>query len=200
MDSPGSSGIVELTTDTVTRVDYDAQAPPLWLPDGSAILLTGRRLRPAPTAPAFDGARGAARPDRATSTVGVLRRPGNAVAGDRLRRLARRVAAVAADGRIAYLRADGSLRITDDAAEPGRVPAALGGERIGAAAFAPGEDAMVVVVLGSRSGGGEDRARRAGRKRAGRAGQRRLAPALAPLTDPAGRSVLESARLRWRGT
>ncbi len=58
-------------------------------------------------------------------------------------------AAVAGDGRIAYLRADGSLRITDDAGEPGRVPAALGGERIGAAAFAPGEDAMVVVVLDS---------------------------------------------------
>ena len=147
VDATGVVGIVELITDTVTRVDYEAQAPPLWLSDGSAVLLTGRRVdagsEAAPlTAPVepLEQRRGA--------TVGVLRRPGNAVQatgfGDGVT-----AAAVAGDGRIAYLRDDGSLRITDDAGEPGRVPAVLGGERIGAVAFAPGEDAMVVVVLGS---------------------------------------------------
>ena len=45
VDATGVVGIVELTTDTVTRVDYDAQAPPLWLADGSAVLLTGRPCR-----------------------------------------------------------------------------------------------------------------------------------------------------------
>jgi hypothetical protein len=57
--------------------------------------------------------------------------------------------AAAGDGRIAYLRADGSLNISDDPDEPGSVPVALRGEPIGAVAFAPGEDAMVVVVRGA---------------------------------------------------
>ena len=148
VDATGVVGIVELTTDTVTRVDYDAQAPPLWLPDGSAVLLTGNPVdeasEPSPlTAPVEP-----LEPGRGGATVGVLRRPGNAVQetgfGDGVI-----AEAVSGDGRIAYLRADGSLLITDDDAEPGRVPAALAGERIGSAAFAPGEDAMVVVVLDS---------------------------------------------------
>ena len=147
VDATGVVGVVELTTDTVTRVDYEAQAPPLWLSDGSAVLLTGQAAdagsETAPLAAPVE-------PLEPTggATVGVLRRSGNAVQetgfGDGVT-----AAAVAGDGRIAYLRDDGSLRITDDAGEPGRVPAVLGGERIGAVAFAPGEDAMVVVVLGS---------------------------------------------------
>ena len=42
VDPTGFVGIVELATGSVTRVRYEAQAPPAWRPDGSAILLTGR--------------------------------------------------------------------------------------------------------------------------------------------------------------
>ena len=149
VDASGSVGIVELASDTVIRVGYDAQAPPLWLPDGSAVLLTGRTGGPgaqvprlaAPVAPLEPGS---------DATVGVLDRSGGAVEETGFGDIAT-AAAVASDGRIAYMRGDGSLRITDDPGEAGRVPALLSGERIGAAAFAPGEDALVVVVLGSEA-------------------------------------------------
>jgi hypothetical protein len=140
-------GIVELATDTVTRVSYDADAPPLWLPDGSAILITGRStdqtadVRPltTPVSPLMPG-RGA--------TVGLLERSGTEVEESGFGAGATAVA-VAGDGRIAYLRGDGSLNISDGSDEPGSVPVVLRGEPIGAVAFAPGEDAMVVVVLGA---------------------------------------------------
>ena len=147
VDPTGSVGIVELDTDAVIRVRYEAHAPPLWLPDGSAILLTGRAVQGAGEASDLTAPVGPLEPASGT-TVGVLERSGRAVQNTTFGEGAT-AAAVAADGRIAYLHQDGSLRVTDDPTQPGRVPARLRGERIGGVAFAPGEDAMVVVVLPS---------------------------------------------------
>ncbi|MEO7294887.1 MAG: hypothetical protein ABIZ57_01990, partial [Candidatus Limnocylindria bacterium] len=149
VDPSGSVGILDLVTDTLAMVEFDAQAPPIWLPDGSGVLLTGRaaqdsaEVRPvdAPVPPLEPS------PD---ATVGVLDRSGLRIEESGFGARAA-VAAVAADGRIAYLRGDGSVRLTDDPRESGDVPSSLSGERVGAVAFAPGEDAMVVVIILSES-------------------------------------------------
>lgn len=147
VDPAGFVGIVELTSGTVRMVEYDAQAPPLWLPDGSAVLVTGRPVEQTLDVAPLATPVGPLEPDRG-ATVGLLGRSGIGVEETGFG-TDTTAAAVAADGRIAYLRADGSLRITDDVGEPGRVPTVLSGERIGAAAFAPGEDALVAVILGT---------------------------------------------------
>jgi Tol biopolymer transport system component len=144
-DPTGSVGIVELSTGTVTRVGYDAEAPALWLPDGSAILVTGRAAGQTSDVPPLRTPVGPLTPRRG-ATVGLLRPSGTEVEETGFGAGAT-AAAIAADGRIAYLRADGSLHISDDPGEPGPVPDLLRGEPIGAVAFAPGEDAMAVVVL-----------------------------------------------------
>ena len=146
-DPSGWVGIRDLTSDAVVRAEYAADAPPLWLPDGSAILLSGGAVESetevsplvAPVGPLEPGEDG---------TVGILERSGTAVEETGFG-VGAAVAAIAGDGRIAFLRGDRSLRVTDDPGEPGVVPPPLRGERIGGAAFAPGEDALVVVVLGS---------------------------------------------------
>jgi hypothetical protein len=149
VDPTGSIGIVELATDTVTRVGYGAEAPPLWLPDGSAVLVTGRAAEQPSDVPPLTTPVGPLMPRRG-ATVGLLRPSGTEVEETGFGAGAT-AAAVAGDGRIAYLRADGSLRISDDPGEPGTVPDLLRGEPIGGVAFAPGEDAMVVVVLGTEA-------------------------------------------------
>ena len=147
VDASGSVGVLDLADDTVDRVRYAAQAPPVWLPDGSVILLSGRTSSlsgevaelEAPVQPLVPGSE---------ATISVLDRSSADLDASGLGEGVS-VAAVAADGRIAYLSTDGSVRVTDDASERGRAPSSLSGERIGAVAFAPGEDAMVVVVLRS---------------------------------------------------
>ena len=57
-----------------------------------------------------------------------------------------RVAAIAADGRIAYLRGGGSLRVADGPADAGDPVPSLGDEHAGAVTFAPGEEAIAVVI------------------------------------------------------
>ena len=145
VDPTGFVGIVELATDSVTRVRYEAQAPPVWRPDGSAILVTGRAAQRARETPDLVAPIGPLEPGSGTR-VGLLERSGTGVVATPFGEGAR-MAAVASDGRIAYLGQGGSLRITDAASRPGTASAQLGGERISAAAFAPGEDAIVVVVL-----------------------------------------------------
>ena len=151
VDPTGFVGIVDLTTDAVTRVAHHAEAPPLWLPDSSGIVLTGRPVERPPRLAALDAPVAPLEPD-AKSTVGVLERSASAVQSTPFGQGAV-AAAVASDGRIAYLRGDGWLRVTDDRGRPGSVPIAVRGERIGGVAFAPGEDAMVVVILRSEAVG-----------------------------------------------
>ncbi|MGH2382713.1 MAG: Ig-like domain-containing protein [Candidatus Limnocylindria bacterium] len=145
VDPSGWVGVVDLTTDSVSTVRFEAQAPPVWLPDGSAILLSGRATQRTAEVGQPDVPVEPLRPGT-DATVGVLARAGDTVEPSGFGNGAF-VAAVASDGHIAYLRRDGSVRLTDDPGRPGRVPSSLAGEQIGAVAFAPGEDAMVVVVL-----------------------------------------------------
>ncbi|MDQ3689699.1 MAG: Ig-like domain-containing protein [Chloroflexota bacterium] len=138
-------GIVDLENDTVVRVSYDAHAPPRWLRDGSAILVTGSTAEPAVGVAAHEAPVLPLEPGPGLS-VGVVDRSRTVVAESAFGPGAT-VAAVAPDGRIAYLRDDGPLLVTDNVSDPGSVPPTLAGERIGGVAFAPDEDSMVVVVL-----------------------------------------------------
>jgi hypothetical protein len=144
-DPSGWVGIVELATHAVIRVAYEAQLPPQWLPDGSAILLAGTTMESETEVSPHRAPVGPLEPDQNVTAL-LLERSGGAVRETGFGTDAE-VVAVAGDGRIAYLRGDGSLRITDDTSDPGSVPPPLRGDRIGGAAFAPGEDALVVVVL-----------------------------------------------------
>ena len=145
VDPGGWVGIADLSSDLLTRVRYDARAAPLWLPDGSGLLLTGRASERTDDVAPLEAPVEPLAPN-GTATVGVLESSASAVEASGFGQGAS-AEAVSADGRIAYLGSDGSLRVTDDPDEPGRVPPAVDGERISAAAFAPGEDSMVVVVL-----------------------------------------------------
>jgi len=154
VDLAGSVGIVDLESDEVVRVAYAAHAPPAWLPDGSAILVTGRRLDRPLTDPAFDDLVAPLDPS-GDFEVDVLDLADGTLEAGRFGTGAR-VAAIAADGRIAYLRGDGSLRIADGPDDAGVPVPSLDDDRIGAVTFAPGEEAVAVVILDP---GDEDTAR-----------------------------------------
>jgi Big-like domain-containing protein/WD40 repeat protein len=145
VDLTGAVGIVDLADGDVVDVPYAAHAPPAWLPDESGILLTGRRLDTPLADPSFDDLVEPLEPsdqvevDVLDPTDGTLDESGF---GTRPR-----VAAIAADGRVAYLRGDGSLRVADGPADAGDPVPSLGDERIGAVSFAPGEEAVAVVIL-----------------------------------------------------
>lgn len=147
VDPTGWVGIVELEDGSLTRARYDAETPPAWLPDASAILVSGR--------PSEEDAE----PPRAEAPIGPIE-PGTGLETSMLERSGSEleeggfgagsaVLAIAPDGRIAYVRDDGALYVADDPARIGRVPVGLIGEAVGAAAFAPGEAALVVVILPS---------------------------------------------------
>jgi hypothetical protein len=145
VDTSGAVGLLELPAQRLTLVPFAAAAPPAWLPDSSGVLLGGAPL----------DAVGEADP-----LVAPVERldPG---AGDAVHRLARsgiatretalgtgwRVLAVAAEGTIAYATDQGRLGTTPDEYETDR-PLLIDDARVIDAAFAPGEEAMVIVVAG----------------------------------------------------
>jgi hypothetical protein len=65
------------------------------------------------------------------------------------------VAAVAADGRVAAIDDGGALRVASAGTSLGRTVPDLEGERVTGAAFAPGEDDVMVVVVASPDGDDE---------------------------------------------
>ena len=145
VDLAGSVGIVDLETEEVVRVAYAAHAPPSWLPDGSGILLTGPRLDEPFTDPAFDDL---VQPLEPAGDVEVdVLDPADGTLEDGGFGSGARVAAIAADGRIAYLIGDGRLRIEDGSAVASAAVSRLRDERVGAVSFAPGEEAIAVVIL-----------------------------------------------------
>ena len=142
VDLSGAVGILELPDRRLTSVPFTARAAPLWLADGSAVLLTG----------STDGA----------SVPGVVSEPLPPLQPDdedAVYRLARsgttatetalgpgwRVLAVAPDGTIAYATDRGWLGFTMSVGELDD-PAAVDDGRVVAGAFAPGEDAIAVSV------------------------------------------------------
>ncbi len=142
IDASGTVGILDLADQRLTRVDYASSAPPLWLPDSSAILLTG-------------STDGASAPRAADAPLPPLQ-PGDEDAVHRLGRFGTRVTetafgpgwqvlAVATDGTIAYATDRGWLGFTANEDELGD-PASVDGGRVVAGAFAPGESAMVIAV------------------------------------------------------
>ena len=157
-DVTGTVGIVDLGTDEVTRAEYQALAPPAWLPGGEAVLVTGRSTdTPLPDEP-FEavvapleptGVVGVAVVDRSSGTLDESEFGAGAS-----------FAAIASDGRIAYLRPGGMLRIADHPTAAGSAVQGLADERIGSVSFAPGEEAIVVVVTSTSGGLGETRIER----------------------------------------
>jgi hypothetical protein len=156
VDLAGSVGILDLATDEVVNVIHEALAPPAWLPDASTLLLTGRPLdRPLPD-PSFGDLVEPLEPGGSVE-VTVIDRSGSTLDPSAFGS-GSRVAAVAADGRIAYLSGDGSLRVTDGPDDPGGSIAGLADERIAGASFGPGDEAVVVVIL-PEAGGDDARGR-----------------------------------------
>jgi hypothetical protein len=151
VDLAGWVGIVDLASDEVTRTSYEAHAPPAWLPDGSGILLTGRELDGPLADPSFEDLVGPLEPS-GTGEVVVLDPTASTLDESGFGSDAR-VAAIAADGRVAYLIGDGSLRIADGTAIGSAAVSRLRDERVAAVTFAPGEEAIAVVILAATDEG-----------------------------------------------
>jgi hypothetical protein len=145
VDTSGAVGLLELPAQRLTLVPFASATPPTWLPDSSAVLLGGEPLEA---------------PGEADPLVAPVE-PLTPGADDSVHRLARsgistretalgagwEVLAVAADGTIAYVTDQGRLGATEDEDEADG-PLLIGDARVIAAAFAPGEEAMVIVVAG----------------------------------------------------
>jgi hypothetical protein len=146
VDPAGAVGIFELDSSELTRAAHDAAGPPVWLPDGSAVIVPGRARLPvanrveAPVlpldAPLEDGT-------LASTTFGRLERGGGAVMPTDL--LDGALLAIAGDGRIAVVDARGTLRISRDSDDAGEA-VDLDGATVSGAAFAPSEELLVIVT------------------------------------------------------
>ena len=141
IDAAGAVGILELPAQRLTMVPFAGSAPPAWLPDSRAVLLTGAAQGEDPTtgveAPVLP-----LEPD-ADDAVYRLSRSGTTATETALG-AGWRVLGIAGDGTIAWADPDGALGTTtslDDAGEP-----LLDDREVAAAAFAPGEAAMVIVA------------------------------------------------------
>jgi dipeptidyl aminopeptidase/acylaminoacyl peptidase len=141
VDLDGAVGIVELPNQRLTLVPFAATAAPTWLADSSALLLRGddegepALAIEAPIGPLESG------PSDSTHR---LPRSGTTTSETPLGE-GWRVIAVAPDGRLAYTDALGRLGVALTVVSAG-IPTNVEDERVAAAAFAPG-DAFMAVVL-----------------------------------------------------
>lgn len=144
VDLADGVAILDLESGDRRHIDLDAAAPPVWLSDGASLLVAATDGS-ADGAPSFDAPVEPMSADPA-GTVWLVSRADGAP---------RRTAfddgavplAVAADGRVAYLAADRSLRIAEGPRERGARLRELAGELVDGASFAPGEAAVVVALL-----------------------------------------------------
>ena len=143
VDLAGRVGIVELPSQRLTRVAFRAAAGPLWLGDSGALLLSGARGQQTLPGPAFEAPVLPLDPG-GRDDVFRLARSGTSVNETPLG-VGSEPMAVGADGTIAYVDSDGALRLTD-LANSASGPRVLADERVAAAAFAPGEPTMVIVI------------------------------------------------------
>ena len=149
VDLAGAVGVVELPAQRLTLVPFSATAPPTWLSDSSALVLTGDpAVQPQPGE--LEPPAGPLAPD-ATDGVHRLARSGIASSETPLGR-GWRIIAVAPDGTLAYTDALGRLGTTTTLGSTG-IPTLVGDDRVVAAAFAPGEASMVIVVADEGSVG-----------------------------------------------
>ena len=149
VDLTGSIGILELDAERLTSVPFDAGAPPLWMLDSTRVLLAGRTISDtlspepfaAPVTPLTPGTR---------DDAYQLTRSGRAATATPWGHGSHPLA-VAAGGDVAYVDARGSLWVTTRPSASGDRALA---EDIGAvaAAFAPGEPALVVAAEDGEGG------------------------------------------------
>lgn len=147
IDLEGGLGILELPAERLTMIPLTATSAPSWMPDSSAVLVSGR-------------AAAAVEPGPVLPPVAPLV-PGD---GDQVNRAFRsataalplelgtgsRVVAIGSGGRVAYVKFDGSLWLAEDPEQPATAPA-VAGARVEAATFDPGGTALVIEVV---DGGG----------------------------------------------
>jgi Bacterial Ig-like domain/WD40-like Beta Propeller Repeat len=147
VDATGSVAILELPAERVTRVDAIAEAPPAWLPDSSAVLVTHRTSGPPGELVGDDGRvlPLGGRPWEAVE-VGLMNRSGTTLAETEIGAGAS-VLAVDRVGRVAYLDRDGHLMLADAPDERGDPVEGVEDVTVASAAFATGEDAMAIVVV-----------------------------------------------------
>lgn len=146
VDLEGSVGIVDLESREVERADLAAPGPPAWLPEGDAIVVTGGGDQGEPGARYEPPVGPLAAGGDAGAEIGVFA-PGSARVRPTTLGRGARLVAVAGDGRIAFVDAQGGLRIADGPTGAATVPSGMRGTRVGGGAFAPGEDAFAAVVL-----------------------------------------------------
>ncbi len=145
VDVAGSVAILELPAERLTRVNVIAEAPLVWLPTG--VLVTYRssgepdelldadgRVRPLGTRP-WDEV-----------SVGLMSRSGLRMGETAIGRGAS-VLAVDRTGRVAHMDADGTLHLSEGWEDAGSPVAGADDVTVASAAFAAGEDALVVVVV-----------------------------------------------------
>ncbi len=154
VDVTGAVGILERDDERMTLVSFHAAEAPIWLPDSSAILLTGSRSGDGGADPGFSEPVAPLASD-ATDAVHRLLRSGGAV-GELGFGVGSVVLDVALDGRILYADRSGSLRIADTPTEA-PVGAPLADGPVSAAAFAPSEPAAVAVFAEAGQPGSVER-------------------------------------------
>ncbi|MGI8657751.1 MAG: Ig-like domain-containing protein [Candidatus Limnocylindria bacterium] len=144
VDTAGWVAIVDLDDGPPVRARYDAQRPPIWLPDASAVVLTGRPSGSVRPARAFDAP---VEPLAARSGGAAvsLSRGGDMADAAQLGSTAV-VLSVGPDGRIVYRDGTGSLMLTAGLTDEGRPVAGADETGVDGVAFAPGENALVIVA------------------------------------------------------
>lgn len=145
VDLTGSIGLLQLPGALLSSVPFEAAAPPIWMPDATRVLLTGRRAEDPLRAPPFEAPVEPLTPGPADDAY-QLGRSGTAATatpwGEGSHPLA-----VASGGEIAYADILGGLWITRRPSAAGDEPLAVDIRPL-AAAFAPSEPALVVAVEG----------------------------------------------------
>lgn len=148
VDLDGSVGIIELPAQRLTLVPFTASAPPVWLADSSAVLLTGD---PSPEGVGQLEIPAAPLEPDAADGVHRLSRSGTTTSETPLER-GWRVIAVAPDGTLGYTDSLGRLGTAASLGAAG-IPSLVEDGRVVAAAFEPGEASMVIVVAAEGSVG-----------------------------------------------
>jgi hypothetical protein len=142
VDLTGSIGILELPDARLTRVPFAASAPPIWMFDATRVLLTGRPAEEPISGPSFEApvaplAAGSGDSAYQLARSGTTTTPTPWGAGSH-------PLAASPDGDIAYVDLGGALWITARPSAAGEEPIAADLDPL-AAAFAPGEPAIVVA-------------------------------------------------------
>lgn len=149
VDLRGWIGILELPAARLTSVPFEATAPPLWMPDSSRVLLSGRPADEPLRVAAFDAPVEPLAPGPADDGF-QLTRSGTAPTATPWGAGSHPLA-VNAEGDIAYSDVNGAVWITNRPSAAADEPLTDDVTAV-AAAFAPGEPALVVAAESATNG------------------------------------------------